>query len=306
MFQGNPERDGRALFSSAATASKATALQPYNQFSIEVNDFPLAGGAKAAYDCYFFSTTCRGDQLLGGIYAYFDNHSPQYLEGDADYEVPIFAYLTTNDYNSYAGGQTLANLDGSQAMILETIPEWWFSDFDGGMTTPLLHEIGHHLGLGHPHDGYDSELNMEFGPSGSTYFMWDGDSSSTVMGYKPVNADFSQFDRDNMSRFMTAAYINNANTILSRILKSPRAGQVTALLSVADIQAGEALSAYQAMDYSEAIVRAKAAYRNVLGAADSINVQIEPFARPADTNTLPPYAIFYGSVDDLGTFRGRR
>jgi hypothetical protein len=304
MFQGNTTRNGLALFSSAATASKTTALQPYNQFSVEVNEFLFAGGAKAAYDCYFFNTNCRGN--LFGIYTYFDNHMPQYLEGDADYEVPIFAYLTTNDYNSYAGGQTFANLDGSQAMILETIPEWWFSDFDGGMTTPLLHEIGHHLGLGHPHDGYDSELNIEFGPSGPTYFTWDGDSSSTVMGYKPVNADFSQFDRDNLSRFMTAAYINNANAIAAQILESPRSGQVTGLLSAADTQAGEALTAYQVMDYVVAATRAKAAYENVVAAADSINVHIEPFARPADTNTLPPFAIFYGSVDDLGTFRGRR
>ena len=48
MFQGNTARNGLALFSSAETASKATALQPYNHFSVEVNEFLFAGGAKAA------------------------------------------------------------------------------------------------------------------------------------------------------------------------------------------------------------------------------------------------------------------
>ena len=308
MFQGNPARNGLALFSPAAAASKTMALQPYNQFSTEVTEFPFQRGAKTIYDCFYFQTNCYGGATgLGPIYYYFDFHMQQFLEGDGDYEVPIYAYLTTNDYgNGFVGGSALGNIDGSQAIIFETIPEWYLADTGGGMTAPLLHEIGHHLGLSHPHDGYDSELNMEFGPSGPTYFTWDGDSSSTVMGYKPVNTDFSQFDRDNMSRFMTAAYINHANSILARILESPRAGQTAGLLSAADTTAGEALAAYQAMDYGVAATRAKAAYESVIAAADSIHVDIEPFAWPADTNTLPPQAIVLGSVDDLGTYRGRR
>jgi hypothetical protein len=41
-----------------------------------------------------------------------------------------------------------------------------------------------------------------------------------VMNYLELSPGFSQFDRDNMDRWMTAAYINQANAVLAMIEKS--------------------------------------------------------------------------------------
>ena len=42
-----------------------------------------------------------------------------------------------------------------------------------------------------------------------------------MMSYIDLNWDFSQFDMDNMNRYLTSIYINQANTILAKIYASP-------------------------------------------------------------------------------------
>jgi hypothetical protein len=96
------------------------------------------------------------------------------------------------------------------------------------------------------------------------------------------NHDFSQFDRDNMNRLLTAAYINQANAVLAKIYASPRAGRVTGKVLAADTKAGEALVRYQAMDYLGALTWAHEAYELVLGAAVQIAVPVEPQSWQAD------------------------
>jgi hypothetical protein len=96
------------------------------------------------------------------------------------------------------------------------------------------------------------------------------------------NDDFSQFDRDNMNRYLTATYINEANKILAKIIASPKANDVTTQLSAADQQATTALTIYQTMDYPSALFYAKDAYQKVLSAAAQINVPVEREAWPAD------------------------
>jgi hypothetical protein len=97
-----------------------------------------------------------------------------------------------------------------------------------------------------------------------------------------LSNNFSQFDRDNMNRYMTAVYINQANRILPNILSNPSASKVFSDLSSADSDASQALSSYGTMNYLDAAVRAKSAYDKVLAAAARINVKIEPEALPAD------------------------
>ena len=93
------------------------------------------------------------------------------------------------------------------------------------------------------------------------------------MSYIDLNADFGQFDRDNMARYLTAGYINQANTILASIYASPRAGNAAAALTAADAQAAGALGAYGAMNYGTAAARAKQAFGLVLMAAAQAGVQ---------------------------------
>jgi hypothetical protein len=160
-----------------------------------------------------------------------------------------------------------------------------------------LSEVGHHLGLSHPHDGYDYEANIDFGPGDEFYFAWSGDESNSMMSYIDLNWDFSQFDRDNMNRFMTSVYINQANVILDSIYASPRAAQVSALLTSADNHASAALADYDAMAYEAAMTEAQAAYKDVLAAADQINVHVEPQAWQADYKAKGASGKFVDSVD---------
>lgn len=83
------------------------------------------------------------------------------------------------------------------------------------------------------------------------------------MSYIDLNWDFSQFDRDNMNHYLTAVYINQANSILARIYASSRAGQAPDLLASADASASAALAAYDAMNYASAASHASAAYSKV-------------------------------------------
>jgi hypothetical protein len=102
------------------------------------------------------------------------------------------------------------------------------------------------------------------------------------MGYLFFGSGFSQFDRDNMNRYLTAAYINQANAVLAMIAASPRAGQVATLVLQADAAAAAALNAYDDMNYSGAAGDAKSAYERVLAAAATIDVPVEPQSWQAD------------------------
>ena len=117
------------------------------------------------------------------------------------------------------------------------------------------------------------------------------------MSYIDLNWDFSQFDRDNMHRYMTAIYVNQANQVLAAIYKSPRAGMVRNALLAADARAAAALAAYQAMAYPAASGQAKAAYDGVLAAAAKIGVKIEPQAWQADYKAKGTSSKFVDPVD---------
>ena len=58
--------------------------------------------------------------------------------------------------------------------------------------------------MSHPHDGSIGDRSRLRGSGG--YFANSGDESNSVMSYIDLNADFGQFDRDNMARYLTVGY----------------------------------------------------------------------------------------------------
>ena len=302
VYQANPALDALSMLDTTAFKTKLNALQPANQFTIDVTSQPFAGRVAEIYNCFFTDVSCYGGRLFniafGDLFLYHDDHLTQFIEGDPDYELPVFLFNGTDKLN--AGGLLgFADdnwRDGTQSYVFGFLSP--FLQVNGyGFTTTSIHEVGHHLGMSHPHDGYDSQLNIDYGASGPFYFANSGDESNSVMSYIDLTADFGQFDRDNMARYLTIGLINQANAILSSIYRSPRAGDAAATLTAADANAAAALSAYAAMDYATAASRAKLAYRGVLAAAAEAGVHVEPQSYTSDYKSKGRSPKFVDTVD---------
>ncbi len=151
--------------------------------------------------------------------------------------------------------------------------------------------------MSHPHDGYDSELDGDYDATGPFYYANSGDESSSMMSYIDLNWDFSQFDRDNMSRYMTSIYINEANAILGKIYASPRGEAANAKAASADVDATAALALYASMEYEAAAKRAQSAYRKVLEGATLANVEVETQAWQADYRSKGKSPKFVDPLD---------
>lgn len=310
IYEGDPLATGDDYVSPTMLTREVGELQPVNHFTTGVTERPLANRAGAAYDSFFrslfppfFGMSIYGNRFFADgffdIYLYNQDHLIRTLDGEGDYKIPIFLYNTVPekaplgilgfaDDNKIDGTQTLTNIFANS----------FYRGAGFGATDTTIHEVGHHLGLSHPHDGYDFELNQDIGGvDGAFFFTWSGDESNSVMNYLFINNDFSQFDRDNMNRYLTAIYINHANAILPRLLASSRAGEISGPLIIADAQASAALNAYSAMNYSAAASNAKEAYENVLNAADQINVHIEPNGWPSDYRSNGRNTRFIDTVD---------
>lgn len=302
LYQGDPAVNGNTYLQPAFVAAKLARLQPWNTFSAQTSDRALASKARDAYLCFLFGPSCYGNRLFGisfgDLFLYHNDHLMQFLEGDANYEVPVFAYnvplqLSPGGLLGFADDNWR---DGTQSFVFS------FNDpltraLGYGLTTTTAHEVGHHLGMSHPHDGFDYEKNVDYGPGDEYYYAWSGDESSSTMSYIDLNFDFSQFDRDNMARYMTVLAVNNANRILGSIYASPRAENVGPALVAADADALAALNAYSAMSYGLAAEKAVSAYRKVLAAAAQINVQVEPQAWQADYKAKGRSSKFIDKLD---------
>jgi hypothetical protein len=295
FFNGDPTANGRDFLKADRLISELSAIRPYNTFSASITDQSFSGRVAEAYQCARASMyglnarSCYGGQpSFVDLFLYFRSHQLQYINGGADYEVPVFSFFVPDNQGwRFTGLADDNHSDGTQSFIYtDSIPSrrQFF-----GETVDVLHETGHHLGAAHPHDGFDYEdFSLPSAQYGAYWFMWAGDLSDTIMSYQLESINFSQFDRDNMNRWMTAVYINQANAILPKILASPRAGQVNDLLNSGDADAASALVQYDQMDYLGAVLKAKSAYDKVLAAAAQINILIEPNGAPSELRNHRP------------------
>jgi hypothetical protein len=189
-----------------------------------------------------------------------------------DYEIPLFNYAVGEGVGAPALGFADDNyVDGTQTGVFSFIsPEIVESGY--GLTTTQIHEVGHHVGLSHPHDGYDSETGEDYGPAGRFLFVNAGDESNSTMSYIDLNWDFSQFDRDNSDRFLTAAYHEAANRLAADVLAAPKASRAGAQLRAADVLLGLSTKAFARHDYRAAYAFAEGAYKLVVVAAGRAGV----------------------------------
>jgi hypothetical protein len=301
LYQGDSTSNARDFLDPFFVTGALGKLQRHNTFSADVSDWAFDGRAYQTYLCFVFDQSCYGNRLFGiafgDLFLYHGDRLMQFLEGDRDYEVPVFNYNTPSALSGGLLGFADDNWrDGTQSFVFGFLSPA-LREAGYGFSTTTTHEVGHHLGMSHPHDGYDSEHDIDYGPSGPFYFAWSGDESNTIMHYLDLAAGFSQFDRDNMDRWLTAAFINQANSVLASIYASPRAAAQAAALVAADAKATEALAQYQAMNYPAAVISARTAYMGVLTAAAAIGVKVEPQSYQADYKAKGRSPKFIDYVD---------
>ncbi len=284
MLQEDAASNGLTYFNADFMKRELRKFQPYYPWTVGVSDnpAPIDAGAKKALDIFtgnvFDPNECwtAYGTPFAQLFCYYDANLGKYVPsyGRKDYVGEIFAYSATDaSMGSQFGLLGFADdnwIDGTQSYVfMFGYPAVRAAGF--GFTSTAVHEFGHHIGMSHPHDGYDSELDLDFGPSGPFEFAWSGDESQTVMHYMALANGFGRFDKDNAARWETAGYLNLANALAGDIEASHDKFRVRLLLAAADLVARGAKSSFRNWDYQNAAASARLVYTLVSAAANHIN-----------------------------------
>lgn len=192
----------------------------------------------------------------------------------ADYEASAFNYALPEGIGSTWGYADDNWLDGTQSFT-HTFVDSGMTPYMG-MTHILTHEFGHHFGASHPHDGFDYEMGLDYGGwYDRTRFAWVGTQNNSVMNYLITNNEFSQFDRDNMDRWMTSTYLTAVNEIAERVVAAKDRSTAVRLLSEADAAVRKAEEAFRGHAYRAAASLGKQAYEAARVAARDAGVKIK-------------------------------
>ena len=275
-----------SVLNPALSQSRLQVLEPFAKLSNSVRTSPLTGDLRADYLCFFPTVPAdicspdRADPTGDRLFTRALGEVRELYKTSTAYQVPIYAF---NDDQESQGGLLGIAIDdgvtGTQSLVYSFLTPSTVTDYGYGFTDTITHETGHHFSLSHPHDGYDSSSNTDFGPSGDFAYVNAGDMSHTVMSYNDLSRDFGQFNLDSQYRYLTAAYLNNAGAVLQLV---QQAGQdkVTAVKTVAqaaDAQFAQALASYRDLNYLDAATQAHSAYRSVIDAAKAAGVNVQAY-----------------------------
>jgi hypothetical protein len=246
-------------------------------YSADQQDLAFKQGARNCYQLWLNGNKCYPNRPYPGdanLFLYNALTLSQTRDGGGDYEAMLFNYVTEDNRDSGILGFADDNwVDGTQSGVFSFLTPVIVS-LGYGLTTTQIHETGHHIGMSHPHDGWDSELGIDYGPEGDAYFAWSGDQSNSIMSYIDLNWDFSQFDRDNFNRSHAAGYIVNANAIAEKVLASTNAGLGLGELNAADTEAGLAKASLASHNYAAVFDHARMAYDHARRAAMLASVEV--------------------------------
>ncbi len=287
-FNGDGDADGRDLSHPDRAKLEWSKVKPFNVLSNSEKTIPYNAEHDAIYQCslpYWSGvfTNCYPGRSNGDwdMNIYHSDHINDYLSGHPDHQVQHLVY-TLPDADAVLNGLlgvafTAGQFPGfTYNWNLTSNREWM------GVTLTMIHEVGHHFGYNHPHDVYDYTDNWFYYAS-QDLILRMADESDSVMGYMDLSNNFSQFDRDNMDRWMTAIYINKSNELLPGILASDPNQILKLKLAASDVEATLAVAAYKNMQYRIAAGLAKNAYDRIQKIADENGVTPSPIAaRRAD------------------------
>jgi len=290
MFQDDPASNGLDWIDLDFVKAKYTAFQPYYNWQVNLEDNkPIDTGSQRAFrifagvlgenDCWNAYGTPFAE-----LFCYYDANLSKYVPAydPNDYVGHLFAFNTTADnLGNQFGLLGFADdnwVDGTQSYVFEFDSED-YRTLGYGFSTTTVHEFGHHIGMSHPHDGYDAETGVDYGAADETYFAWSGDESNTIMHYMDLSTDFGQFDQDNMYRYQTAGYLNWSNELFHQILTNPGAMKVFPLLFKAMMFSKESVKDFYKWNYLDATKYALKAYETTVEAADQLGITLP--AKPA-------------------------
>jgi len=282
MFEDDPGSSGADWVDPGYARARWREQQPYYNWRVGFGDHdPIDAGAKETLDILSGASNAPGCWMPFGtpfaqLFCYFSAHLDDYVPayGPRDYVGEVFAFNSTREVLRSLG--LLGYADDNWSDGTQTFAYVFGGDFfravGYGFTATIIHEMGHHIGYSHAHDGYDSELGFDFGPSEEFYFVWEGDESDTVMHYLNLSVGFGRHNNDNMFRWEAAGYLNWAHVLAGDILASPDAHEVMDMVSDADEAAADALDALQDWRYLNAASEAREAYVLLVRAAEKIGV----------------------------------
>lgn len=283
MFEDDPDSSGPQWIDLTYAKKTLRSFEPYYDWKVALKDEdPIDADAEQSLRIWAGVLTADGYWNAYGdpfaeLFGYFDVNQDRYVPtyGPTDYVGRVFAFNTTDDNmgdeNGLLGFADDNWTDGTQSYVF-TFDTAGYRDLGYGFSTTTVHEFGHHIGMSHPHDGYDAEDGLDYGPADDTYFAWSGDESNTIMAYNDLCSGFGQFDRDNMYRYEFAGYLNLAGGILHDIRNNPDRRKVAGLQAQAGLISSLAVKEFQAWDYLRAASHARVAYELTLRAAATLGI----------------------------------
>ena len=255
-------------------------FQPYYPWKVGLTDTkPIDAGAKRALDIFTGNPAEDDCWTLFGtpfaqLFCYFNANLASYVPAyrARDYVGEIFAYNTTaaSLWRQFGllGFADDNWVDGTQTHVfMFDTPE--YRELGFGFTSTAVHEFGHHLGMSHPHDGYDSELGLDFGPGGELGVCL-GRRREPHRDAVPRADESSSDSSTRTTRTAGRRRATSTGRMQSRATSSrtPRPIRAAWLLWFADAAAAEALDSFKKWEYQKAAASARLAYQLVLTAAE--------------------------------------
>jgi hypothetical protein len=309
MFEADPGSKGTDFLDLASSKQEWQDLEPYVPWKTDLNVVdPINPGSQRTLDIFAGLSDLQGCSAQYGDafaqpFCYYDARRDKYLPASGkDYVEGVFGYNLTSsdDLGSQAGLLGYADdnwVDGTQSYVFEfDSPD--IRDLGFGFTTTTTHEVGHHLGLSHPHDGYDPSTGLDYDAVGDFYYAWSGDESNTIMNYLGTSNGFGVFDHDNMGRYEFAGYLNWSNDLAGQLEGRSLSWAQHEALARADRLAAEAKAAFRAWHPTAAAGFARQAYELVgavaadegvsLGTRSTLSLRLTPTSTPRITEDPRP------------------
>jgi hypothetical protein len=289
LFDDDPAVSGADWVQTSSSRSEWAQLEPFHDITASLNQRgPSDPETAIAFDNWAGTASTPGcwdsfGTSEAALFCSLDARRSLFLPASGkNYIEGVYVWNTTDEkmagQNGLLGFADDNWVDGTQSYVFAfEYPS--VLDAGYGITTTLTHEVGHHLGLSHPHDGYDPTTGVDYGPSDEFQYVWGGDESDTIMQYIAVSNGFGTFDRDNMARYFFAGYLNWANAVAGALQGTALTGAERAKLASADSLAAQARGEFRSWSYAAAAGHARQAWLLVRGVADAHG--IAPTLRPS-------------------------